>query len=272
MDNTVSGITFNADGSIASIAGTNTSALVVSHDPMTVGGVAATLSTALSALDQHTPAGVDYGPTDMIDIRGTDVSGNTIAPISLPAFDPLSGNPTTVGDLINAINGAVHGAVASLDASGNIALAATQSGQTSLSLKIADDPANTGGSTTAFSSFLQSVPGTDGDADMTFQINALSGIAAPQKAGCLSVPRTALRVSLRQEEIRLFPPQVRTDMPKAHCKARLSIRMESSPDSSPTARPRRLRRSLWQRSAIPAVCRTSVATISLTTEHRGFPL
>ena len=178
LDNTVSGISFNADGSIASIGGSSTSEVMVTHDPMTIGGVAATLTTPLQSLDQHTPAGTPYGATDTIDITGTDVDGNAIAPVSVPAF--IAGNPATVGDLITAINGAYHGAVATLDSSGNIEFTANAPGQTSLSIKIADDPANTGGSTTAFSNFTEATAGTSGDPNITFQINALKGIGTSQ--------------------------------------------------------------------------------------------
>lgn len=180
LDNTVSGISFNANGSLAEIGGTKTGAVLVTHDPMTVAGVAATLATTLQSLDQHTPAATPYGATDTINITGTDFNGADITPLSVPAFDPISGNPTTVGDLITAINGAYHGAVASLDSSGNIEFAASQPGQTSLSINIADSPTNTGGSTTAFSSFTQTVPGTNGDTDITFQIKSLAGIGTPQ--------------------------------------------------------------------------------------------
>ena len=180
LDNTVSGVSFNPDGSIAGIKGNSTSELMVTDNPMTIGGVAATLATPLQSLDQHTPAALDYGATDMIDITGTDANGSDITPVQLPAFDPVTGNPATVGDLITAINSAYHGAVASLDASGNIAFATTTPMQSSLSIKIADDPGNTGGSTTAFSNFVESVPGTTGDNDITFQINALNGIGGPQ--------------------------------------------------------------------------------------------
>lgn len=179
MDNTVSGVSFNADGSIASIAGNSTSEVMVTRMPMTIAGTAATLATPLQSLDQHTPAATPYGASDTISITGTDADGSTITPVSLPAFDGL-GNPATVGDLITAINSAYTGATAKLDSSGNIEFTANTPGQTSLSLNIADDSSNTGGSTTAFSNFLETVPGTSGDPNITFQINALNGLGTPQ--------------------------------------------------------------------------------------------
>ena len=91
---------------------------------MTSGGMPATTATTLESLDQHSPAGVPYGASDVINITGMDYTGNAVGPIAVPAFDPVTGNPTTVGDLINSINTAFNGAIASLDASGNILMAA----------------------------------------------------------------------------------------------------------------------------------------------------
>jgi flagellar hook protein FlgE len=90
---------------------------------------------------------------------------------------PASG--LTVGGLISAINSAYGGAVATLDSSGNIELTASHTGQSALSLTIADDPANTGGKT-SFSPFLETTAGTNGDTNIAFQINNLGGNGAPQ--------------------------------------------------------------------------------------------
>ncbi|WP_010587917.1 flagellar hook-basal body complex protein [Schlesneria paludicola] len=181
LDNTVAGVTFNSDGTLQSIAGNSTSEVLVSKNPMTTGGVAATAATTLESLDQHLPAGTPYGPSDTIQISGVGFTGNTIAPVSVPAFDPVTGNPATVGDLLTAINSAFGNAVATLDSSGNIVFSASSQGQTSLSLKIADSLGNTGGSTTNFSGFTEAVRGTNGDGNIKFQINNLAGFGSPQQ-------------------------------------------------------------------------------------------
>ena len=179
-DNTVAGISFNADGSLQTIAGNSTSEILVTTTPLTVGGLAATSATTLESLDQHLPAGIPYDVTDGIQITGVDYNGNGITPVTVPAYDPISGNPTTIGDLITAINGAYGGAVATLDSSGNIALTAAHSGQTALSLKIADLSTNIGASTTNFSNLVETKAGTNGDGMITLQINDLAGFGMPQ--------------------------------------------------------------------------------------------
>jgi flagellar hook protein FlgE len=176
-DNKVAGVSFNPDGSLLSIAGNSNAAVLVSHNPMTVGGAAANLTTALQSLDQHTPPATPYAAGDSITITGVDYSGNAITPVTVPAF--IAGNPATVGDVITAINSAYGNAVASLDASGNITLTAGRSGQTPMSLTIADSLTNTGGST-AFSNFDVATPGTNGDPNIAFQITNLAGFGIVQ--------------------------------------------------------------------------------------------
>lgn len=180
LDNTVAGIAFNADGSLQNIAGNSLAETLTSVTPMTVGGIAATGSTTLESLDSHLPTGVPYGATDGILISGVDFNGNTIVPVTLPAFDPVTGNPATVDDLLNKINAAFGGAAATLDSSGNIEFTATHTGQTALSISISDLPTNTGGSTTTFSSFAETQAGTNGDNKISFMVNQLAGFGIPQ--------------------------------------------------------------------------------------------
>jgi|GEM_PF-46112 len=177
-DNTVAGISFNQDGSLQSISGNSQAQVEVTKNPMTIGGAAATLTTPLEGLDQHTPAATPYGATDNIIISGTDFSGNTIVPVSMPTT--IAGNPATVGDLINTINTAFGGAVASLDSSGNIEFSAKHSGQTALSIKIVDDQRTPAARSTDFSKFIVAKPGTNGDNNITFQINTLASFGKPQ--------------------------------------------------------------------------------------------
>ena len=179
-DNTVAGVTFNLDGSLANISGNSLAETIISKNPMTSGGLPATTATTLESLDQHSPSGVAYGASDVINITGTDYTGNAVGPVAVPAFDAATGNPATVGDLINSINTAFKGAVASLDGSGNIVMAATSTGQTNIQLKISDDAANSGVSKTNFSTFIQEQAGTNGDDTISFNINGLAGLGKPQ--------------------------------------------------------------------------------------------
>ncbi len=165
-DNTVNGLTFNSNGSLALIAGNSTTQALTTQSAFSAAGVAATLTTTLDSLDQHT--GAVYGAADVIQISGTDYNGATITPVSVPA------SGATIGDLVTAINTAFGGAIATLDASGSIQLASTHSGQSSLKLNISDSLANTGG-TTAFGKFVETTPGTNGDTNIRFQINNLAG-------------------------------------------------------------------------------------------------
>lgn len=179
-DNTVAGIQFNPDGSLANISGNSVAEVIITKNPLTAGGVAADTSTTLESLDQHTPAGVAYGPSDVINITGVDYTGNPVGPIAVPAYDPVTGNPATVGDLINSINTAFQGGIASLDSSGNITMTATATGQTNLQLTIADDPANSGVSKTTFSSMIEQTAGTNGDNTISFNIAGLAGFGNAQ--------------------------------------------------------------------------------------------
>ena len=174
-DNTVAGVTFGTDGTIQSIASLSTAEVLSTTNPMTSGGTPATQATALQDLDQHTPAATPYGANDSIDISGTDFNGAVVGPITLPAFDPTTGAPATVGDLLNSIDKAFGGAVATLDSSGNIVLTADHTGQSSLTLNIKDTSTNSGGSTTNFSNFIVAKPGTNGDNVISFKLNNLNG-------------------------------------------------------------------------------------------------
>lgn len=170
-DNTVNGLTFNANGSLSNITGNSTSEVLTTAGPLTSGGAAATASTLIDSLDQHT--GSPYGPNDTIVITGTDYNGHTITPVSVPA------SGLTLGGLVNAINTAYNGAVATLDSSGNIELTGSHAGQAQLGLSIADSSTNTGGST-SFAKFVQTTPGTNGDANIAFQINNLGSYGTAQ--------------------------------------------------------------------------------------------
>lgn len=172
LDNIVSGLTFNENGSFQGVASTSKAEVLVTQTPFTAGGSPATLSTPLSSIDQHTNGA--YAAGDSIQLTGTDQNGAPIGPITIPA------GSGTVGDIINAINSNYKGATASLDAAGNIELHSPTTGQSSLSLKLQDTATNTGGKT-KFSGMFEATRGTDGNDSISFQINNLKGFGNPQK-------------------------------------------------------------------------------------------
>lgn len=162
-DNSVVGLTFNENGSFQGVVGTATAQRLALGKPLTVNHSAATLTTPLDQLDQHTQGA--YAGGDVLMISGTERDGGQITPVS---FSPAG---KTVGDLIDVINSAFQTASAALDASGNVVLTSQTTGQSNLSLKLADSVTNSG--LTSFGPFTEAVRGTEGDDTITFEINNL---------------------------------------------------------------------------------------------------
>ena len=171
LDNTVAGLTFNENGSFQGVASTSTAELLATQAPFTSGGAPATLATSLNSLDQHLNGA--YGAGDSIQISGADHNGSPVGPLTFPT------SGATIGDLITTINANFTGATASLDSAGNLQFHSKTSGQSGLSLKLQDTPTNTGGKTT-FSSIIEAVRGTNGNDNISFQINNLAGFGTPQ--------------------------------------------------------------------------------------------
>jgi flagellar hook protein FlgE len=171
LDNVVAGLTFNENGSFQGVASTSKAELLATQSPFTLNGMPADLSTSLSSLDQHT--GGAYAAGDSITISGTGQNGAPVGPITIPT------SGATVGDVISTINANFSGVTASLDGSGNIQVRSETTGQSSLSVKIQDTATNTGGKT-KFSGMIEAVRGTDGNDNISFQINNLAGFGNPQ--------------------------------------------------------------------------------------------
>lgn len=147
------------------------------NQPLTVGGIPATLSADLSQLDQ-TSSGYTAG--DVIKIEGNDVSGNAINAEFI--YGP---GTSTIADLIDRVNaafgtvstgglvanpqtdGSPNGATLALDTQGNLTLTANRAGPglLALNLNTADLSALTGNTT--FANFVQSVQGKQGDTATT---------------------------------------------------------------------------------------------------------
>ena len=172
-DNLVQGISFNEDGSIASINGNSTAQTLVSSTRFAAAdGSAATGATVFATgLAQNTVA---YAATDTIEIRGTDFDGTTVN----VDFATTAGTALTLEDLRAAIDGAYSGATASIDANGHIVLTADTTGQGNLTLSIADAAGNAG--QTSFGTVGQSIAGTDGDSNITLEINNLANFGTTQ--------------------------------------------------------------------------------------------
>lgn len=169
-DNSVAGLRFNENGSLAGIDGTATAQSLAMNVALTVGQAPATLATPLDQLDQHSQG--TYLATDVINISGLERDGRAITPLSFSPFGK------TVGDLVTAINDAYHTASASLNDSGSIVLDSDTTGQSELTLKIEDATTNTG--KTLFGTSVEAVRGIDGDDNISFEIANVAGFGSKQ--------------------------------------------------------------------------------------------
>ena len=169
-DNSVSGLRFNENGSLAGVDGTAVAQTLALKSALTSGQAPVVLTTSLDQLDQHSQGA--YAATDVLTITGTERDGRPIAPVTFSPFGK------TVEDLVTSINDAFHSATASLDASGNILLASDTKGQSELSLQIVDAATNVG--KTNFGEVTEAVRGTDGDDNVTFEITNAAGFGSKQ--------------------------------------------------------------------------------------------
>ncbi len=182
LDAFVQGITFNADGSFQSITGQDAREVLSTTRPLTTtdaGGVTAAqadpLNPAASTLiNDLAQTVIPYagGPSDIIYISGRNADGTEV----LPAGQLAVTATTTVLDLITQINNTIQGATASLVA-GNIVLTADDPGSSELQLRLSSDAA---GGRTLFDDFTVAVNGSDGDDNITFEINNLANVSTPQ--------------------------------------------------------------------------------------------
>jgi flagellar hook protein FlgE len=109
--------------------------VLTSAQPFTSAGVAATATTLLNSLDGLQSA---YAPNDQLRLQGNDANGNPVN-VTVPVDDT-----TTLGDLVNDIDSNFPGATASIDASGNLVVTATNPGPSTLNLAISDVAGNAG--------------------------------------------------------------------------------------------------------------------------------
>ncbi|MDG1808152.1 MAG: flagellar hook-basal body complex protein [Pirellulaceae bacterium] len=128
--------------------------LTSANNFLTGGGVAVNNATLLNDLDTNTSA---YAPGDQLVVSGNNADGTTFS-INL-AVD----NTSTLGDVVTSINGAISGAVASLDAEGNLVLTSDDSGPSTVSLSILDDAGNTGGTDFISHTLVATTVGRNGD-------------------------------------------------------------------------------------------------------------
>ncbi len=150
------GATANAAmrGNLPSTADGPSAQVISSFAPWTAGGSAATSATLLNNLDQNSTA---YGAGDSITISGTDHDGSPVS-VTL-AVD----GTTTLGALVSAVSGAFGGATAALAADGRITLTSDSTGESFLSLTLADTAGNTGGTDFSMNPAIVSTNGTAGD-------------------------------------------------------------------------------------------------------------
>lgn len=135
--------------------------ILASFEPFEAGGAAATAATLLNNLDSNT---ADYVVGDDITISGTNFDGTTFS--TTFAVTPT----TTVGDLVAAINGAITGGTASLDANGTLVLTADTTGATEMAVLLRDAAGNTGATNLNIHDLRVDQNGTNGDTvDTTVQ-------------------------------------------------------------------------------------------------------
>jgi len=133
--------------------------VLTTASPFTTGLAAAASGTLLNALDSNETA---YVAGDQITISGTDVDGTEIN------FSLAVDATTTVGQLVSAVDAQYSDATATLDASGNLVLQADDEGDALLSLVIADNALNTGGTDFLSHRMSTTTAGKEGD---TFEIS-----------------------------------------------------------------------------------------------------
>jgi flagellar hook protein FlgE len=135
-------------GSPASVLGLSTSLVTGASAPVSA-------TTALEDLDDNL---VDYVAGDGIEVTGTNADGSAFAGTFVYGTDG-----TTLGELVTFINGLLSDSTASLDASGNVVLAANATGLADLSLAISDSVTNVGQSTFANHGFTVTTDGKGPD-------------------------------------------------------------------------------------------------------------
>jgi flagellar hook protein FlgE len=141
--------------------------VLTTSSPLTTGSAPALLTTLLNDLDSNI---TDYQVGDTIEIIGTNVDGSSFS-ASLPASPA-----TTLSDLIDAVNAEVVGATMSLSATGNLVLAADETGDALLSINIDDDATNVVETNFSNHAFTIQTDGKEGDVfELTLEIFDLRG-------------------------------------------------------------------------------------------------
>jgi len=126
---------------------------ILETSPWLAGGSAATSSTLINSLDSVT---TPYAAGDKITISGTNPDGAAFSTVL--SVD----NTTTLGDLVSAINSAIPGTTATLEADGSLKVSADDTGKSFLSLTLNNNSGNAGVSTIGASPFLVTQTGKNG--------------------------------------------------------------------------------------------------------------
>lgn len=128
----VASSTVGFEGNLPATANPPLQEIIETVNPFETDTGPATLTTTFSELTSNVS---DYEPLDEIEILGTDVDG-TPYEFSLPA------DTATFGDVVDAINAQLTGAVAELDDRGELRITANQTGDANLTLVIRDSADN----------------------------------------------------------------------------------------------------------------------------------
>ncbi len=132
---------------------------------------AATIQTALEGLSTIGAGNVgvtQVGSAFEVTFEGM-LSGINVAQLGLDAtgLTLTAGNAASVSTTVTGGTGSPNGATATLDGNGNIVLTANRQAESALSISLASDPANVGGGTTNFTSFVKTTDGRDGETAST---------------------------------------------------------------------------------------------------------
>lgn len=141
------------DGNLPSTASEPVAEVLATFRGFQTSGVAANGTTPLSSLDLNSAT---YVAGDVINLDGTNPDGT-------PFSTTVPADTGTLQDVVDALNAAMTGATAALQADGSLTITADAPGESFLTLVISDDAANTGETNWVSNAMFVSTNGSDGD-------------------------------------------------------------------------------------------------------------
>lgn len=122
------------------------------------------VANGATLLDDLSSNSQDYVAGDVVEINGTNVDGT-------PFSTSIPGENATLQDVVDAINGAIVGATASISSGGIVQVTADEPGDAFLSVSISDASGNVGQTQFTQNSMIVTTDGNDGDDfDLSFEM------------------------------------------------------------------------------------------------------